>query len=143
MSTGIPEATTVPHTSGGTDIVFISKWVNEGFPPWHEILTAHDVSRLTRRHRWELCILTLIRRFPKQRRFRGRKIGWLRSDILDWIDGGFGVPKTPDVKRSRRRPLQDSRQGCLPLASASSWMPPRGCTTHSAGSAADAMGGRS
>jgi predicted DNA-binding transcriptional regulator AlpA len=143
MSTGIPEATTAAYTSGGTDIVFISKWVNEGFPPWHEILTARDLACLTRRHRWELCALTLIRRFPKQRRFRGRKIGWLRSDVLDWMDGGIGVRRAPDVKPCRRRILKDSRQGCLPLDSASSWAPPRSCARLSVGSAADAMGRRS
>jgi len=33
------------------DRVTLSKWVNERFPPWEQLLTAHDVARLTRRRR--------------------------------------------------------------------------------------------
>src|SRR5579859_4404375 len=34
--------------------VSISKWVNEAYPPWDEILSTHDVARLTRCPRWPL-----------------------------------------------------------------------------------------
>jgi predicted DNA-binding transcriptional regulator AlpA len=63
----------------------LSKWVNEKLPPWTELLTAHEVVRLTRRHRWILSALTLLGRFPKQERFRGRAIGWKRHDVERWL----------------------------------------------------------
>lgn len=68
-----------------TNNVSLSKWVNEPFPPWNDILTAHEVARLTRRHRWILSTLMLVGRFPKKQRFRGRRIGWLRADVVGWL----------------------------------------------------------
>lgn len=65
--------------------VSLSKWVNEKFPSLNEILSAHEVARLTRRHRWVLAALTLLGRFPKQQRFRGRAIGWRRGDLDLWL----------------------------------------------------------
>ena len=62
--------------------VFLSKWVNEKYPPWADLLTAHELARLTRRHRWLLSALALIGRFPKKQRFHGRAIAWLRSDVV-------------------------------------------------------------
>jgi predicted DNA-binding transcriptional regulator AlpA len=69
----------------------LSKWVNEKFPPWTELLTAHEVARLTRRHRWMVSALTLLGRFPKQERFRGRGIGWNRHDVERWLRSESGV----------------------------------------------------
>ena len=34
--------------------VVLSPWVNEPLPAWEELLSAHDVARLTRRPRWVL-----------------------------------------------------------------------------------------
>ena len=65
--------------------VSLSPYVNERFPNWEELLTARDVARLTRRPRWVLLGLSFLRRFPRQHRFRGREIGWLRSDVLRWL----------------------------------------------------------
>jgi len=62
--------------------VTISRWVNEPLPAWDQFLTAHDVARLTHRPSSLLRSMALLRRFPKKRRFRGRRIGWLRSDRL-------------------------------------------------------------
>ena len=70
------------------DRVTLSKWVNERFPPWEQLLSAHDVARLTRRPRWVLLGLTLLGRFPRKHCFHGRRIGWLRDDVLDWIGKG-------------------------------------------------------
>src|SRR6185437_14844209 len=70
---------------GRAQRVSLSKWVNEKFPSFQELLTAHDVARLTRRHRWALTTLTLFGRFPRRKRFHGRRIGWLRSDVLEWL----------------------------------------------------------
>lgn len=65
--------------------VSLSKWVNEKLPPITELLSAHEVARLTRRHRWFLSALTLFGRFPKQERFRGRAIGWHRREVEGWL----------------------------------------------------------
>src|ERR1700738_411169 len=65
--------------------VTLSRWVNERFPPWEQLLSAHDVARLTRRPRWVLLSMMVLRRFPPKRRFHGRCIGWLRSDVLNWL----------------------------------------------------------
>ena len=66
--------------------VFLSKRVNEPFPPLNLLLSAHDVARLTRRHRWLLFALTAVGRFPKQQRFRGHAIGWHRQDLAHWLE---------------------------------------------------------
>src|SRR5689334_3594598 len=65
--------------------VSLSKWVNEKSPAWNEILSAHDVARLTRRHRWVVHTLTFLGRFPKRQRFHGRAIGWGKHDVLRWL----------------------------------------------------------
>jgi hypothetical protein len=64
--------------------VTLSPWVNERFPPWEQLLSAHDVARLTRRPPWLLASLTLLGCFPRKCRYRGRGIGWLRADVLRW-----------------------------------------------------------
>ena len=66
--------------------VLLSKRVNEPFPPLNLILSAHDVARLTRRHRWLLFALTAVGRFPKQQRCRGHAIGWHRHDLARWLE---------------------------------------------------------
>ncbi len=65
--------------------VSLSKWVNEKLPAWHEILSAHEVARLTRRNRCVLIALTLLGRFPRPQRLHGRRIGWLRREVEQWI----------------------------------------------------------
>jgi predicted DNA-binding transcriptional regulator AlpA len=65
--------------------IALSPWVNEQFPAWEELLTAHDVARLTRRPRWLLKTLALLGRFPHKRRYHGRGIGWLRTDVAHWL----------------------------------------------------------
>ena len=74
--------------AASSDRVTLSKWVNERFPPWEQLLSAHDVARLTRRPRWVLLGLMLFGRFPTKQCFHGRRIGWLRDDVLDWIGKG-------------------------------------------------------
>src|ERR1700728_5122757 len=65
--------------------VVLSPWINERFPAWEQLLSAHDVARLSRRPRWLLPGLMLLGRFPRTRRYHGRDIGWLRSDIVHWL----------------------------------------------------------
>jgi hypothetical protein len=70
--------------------VSISKWVNEALPPWSEMLSSHDVARLTRRHRWILSALSLMRCFPRKRYFHGRPVGWHRRDVARWLERHHG-----------------------------------------------------
>jgi len=97
--------------------VALSRWVNEPPPVWQDILSAHDVARLTRRPTWILCGLTLLGRFPNKCQYRGRQIGWLRSDVLAWMTRELTLERADQVREiparrcARRRPLQP----CLPL----------------------------
>ncbi len=71
--------------------VTLPPWVNEPPPPFSELISAHDVARLTRRSRWTLSSLMLLGLFPKRRRYLGRPIGWLRADVLEWLSQGMSV----------------------------------------------------
>jgi predicted DNA-binding transcriptional regulator AlpA len=102
-------------TLGATspDNVVLSRWVNERYPDWEQLLSAHDVARLTRRPRWLLLGMMLIGRFPQKRRYHGRGIGWLRSDIVHWLAKDlptFHYTRPARVLRSR-----GSFQIALPL----------------------------
>jgi predicted DNA-binding transcriptional regulator AlpA len=82
LKSGSAKVPAVPKNS-----LSISKWVNEMYPPWAEILSAHHVARLTRRHRWVLNALEVLGRFPRKLHFQGRPIGWHRCDVARWLDG--------------------------------------------------------
>src|SRR6266404_6638762 len=94
--------------------VSLSPYVNEPLPNWEELLSAHDVARLTRRPRWVVLGLTLLGRFPRKHRYHGRNIGWMRSDVLTWLSRDLRVLgcQTPPAFNAR---LHHSRQGLLPL----------------------------
>lgn len=102
--------------SDGPSVV-LSRWINERCPPLIEILSAHDVARLTRRPCWLLFGLSLIGRFPRKMRYRGRPVGWCRTEVLEWMTRDLKiVPEIPErhfVRRHRVR--QHPRQVCLPL----------------------------
>jgi predicted DNA-binding transcriptional regulator AlpA len=104
--------------------VSLSPFVNEQFPNWEELLSAHDVARLTRRPRWMVMSLALLGRFPRKRRFHGRGIGWLRSDVIHWLAKDLRTTQcsaTPvAVSRSRV-----ARQKMLPLEQPHSSRPDR------------------
>jgi hypothetical protein len=99
--------------------VVISPWVNEPYPPLHKLLSSHDVARLTRRPSWLIASLSLIGRFPQQITSRGRRTGWLRSEVLDWMARELAVATQPSPKPAARARTR-SRQPCLPLESANS-----------------------
>ena len=46
--------------------VTLSRWVNERPLAWHDILSAHDVARLTRRPNWILYGLALVQQISKK-----------------------------------------------------------------------------
>lgn len=97
--------------------VTISPWVNEPLPDIRGILCSRDLARLTRRPRWELFGLTLIGKFPRKKRYRGRPIGWCRTEVLEWMTRELTV--TADeyerLNAPRRCAQRQPRQTCLPL----------------------------
>jgi predicted DNA-binding transcriptional regulator AlpA len=96
-------------TAAAKPLVSVSRWVNEKIPAWDEILTSRDVARLTRRRRWQLSALTWIGRFPRRQRFHGRRLGWLRSDVVNWLAKELKAQIRPHgAEVQQRLPLQDS-----------------------------------
>jgi predicted DNA-binding transcriptional regulator AlpA len=92
----------------------LPRWVNEPLPDLRAILTANEISRLTRRPRWLLLGLAAIGRFPKQRTHCGKPVGWHRADVLDWLTQNIAIE--PDRPRTtRRRNHTRPSQICLPL----------------------------
>lgn len=123
MEVKAPVPDPCPKPKAGKTSVAISRWINERYPPLHDLLSAHDVARLTRRPRWVLAALCLIGRFPKKLKFRGRAIGWWRSDVLTWLARDFPVTSDHAVANrsgARRSPRQISlplkRIGGVPVA---------------------------
>jgi predicted DNA-binding transcriptional regulator AlpA len=96
--------------------IVLSRWVNEPYPPLTELLSAHDVARLTRRPRWLIAGLVLIGRFPRKARFRGRAFGWWRADVLDWMAKDLALEHR-HMTSSRPSLRRQPRQTCLPLES--------------------------
>jgi hypothetical protein len=104
---------TRPATIAPAASTAISKWVNEPLPSLNHILTAHDTERLTRRPCWLLVGLSLIGQFPKKMRFRGKAIGWRRSEVLEWMSQERAPKQTARPSR-RHRMRQATRQACQP-----------------------------
>jgi predicted DNA-binding transcriptional regulator AlpA len=95
--------------------VILSPWVNEPLPSFQELLSAHDVARLTRRPKFVISGLVLLRRFPKKRRFRGHQIGWLRAEVLDWMTRDLAIDDRHGEPVTRRCAKVTPQQPCLPL----------------------------
>src|SRR5712671_878704 len=97
--------------------VTISPWVNEPLPNIQGILCSRDLARLTRRPRWVLCGLSLIAKFPRRKRYRGRVVGWCRSEVLEWMTREPSVESKAQERLNapRRCTRRNSRQACLPL----------------------------
>jgi predicted DNA-binding transcriptional regulator AlpA len=107
-----------------TKHVSLSPWVNERFPGWDQLLSSHDIARLTRRPRWVLLGMMVLGRFPRKRRFHGRRIGWLRSDVLGWMTSDIS-PAACETRGRPRAVYFNGRQMCLPLKRSPA------CLTHS------------
>ena len=88
----------------------VSRWIQERYPPLHELLCTHDVARLTRRLRWVIAGLCLIGKFSKKLKLKGRAISCRRSDVVAWLAQNFGFTrhhgkaKRSRARRRRRRP---------------------------------------
>jgi predicted DNA-binding transcriptional regulator AlpA len=113
--------------------VYLPRWVNEPLPDLRAILSAGEISRLTRRPRWLLLGLAVLGRFPKQRTHCGKPLGWHRADVLDWLTQNMRIePEHPaDIRRCQSA---HPRQACLPLENSSTRSPVRiSHRRHSAG----------
>jgi len=125
-----------PGVSSSSECVRLSKWINEPYPPWAEILTAHDVARLARRHRWMLAALATVGRFPRKRRFRGRAVGWHQRDVESWLarhrSASTERRKAATSLRSAKRRTSPAIEAYIPMASAE----PRGIALRIAGALA-------
>ena len=98
------ESSTVqPARPATSHRVSLSPYVNEQLPKWEELVSSHDVARLTRRPRWVVLSLALLGRFPRKRRYHGRSIGWLRSDVIDWLAKDLQVLSCRSTRDLRRR----------------------------------------
>jgi predicted DNA-binding transcriptional regulator AlpA len=123
MSTNSPRNSIDAGSRFDRQAVSISRWVNEPYPNWDRILTAHDVARLIRRPPWMLSTMAAVGQFPRKQQFRGKKIGWLRADILEWMARTGRSPiATTSVKAysPRRRQANPPDQQTLPLKHPSS-----------------------
>lgn len=108
------------NESGATSVtrtkcdVELPRWVNEPLLDVHEILSGHEISRLTRRPRRLLLGLAAIGQFPKRRTHGGKPVGWHRADVLDWLTQHMTME--PDCQTTERTCRQSRpRQACLPL----------------------------
>ena len=92
----------------------LPRWVNEPLPDLRALLSASEISRLTRRPRWLLLGLAVLGRFPKQRTHCGKPGGSHRADVPVWLTQNMTVDgaraSEPRTCRSAR-----PRQACLPL----------------------------
>jgi prophage regulatory protein len=52
-----------------------------------QILGTHDIEQITGKHRCTIYRWIQDKRFPRKHSFRGREIGWRRSDIEQWLAG--------------------------------------------------------
>lgn len=113
-----PAAPTIIRTSQD---LRLPRWVNEPLPDLRALLSASEISRLTRRPRWLLLGLAILGRFPKQRTHCGKPVGWHRADVLDWLTQNIAIDDECKVGAQTCRSARP-HQGCLPLET--------GATTH-------------
>lgn len=61
--------------------------------PIDQVLSTRDIVKITGRHR--ITIYRWIRAgiFPKKHEAHGHKVGWLRSDVEQWLRGGTRGPE--------------------------------------------------
>lgn len=104
--------------------VYLPRWVNEPLPDLRAILSASEISRLTRRPPWLLLSLAVFGRFPKRRTHCGKPVGWHRADVLDWLTQNMTIESDHRVKARHCRPARPS-QACLPLEIAVTRRPAR------------------
>lgn len=95
----------------------LPRWVNEPLPDLRALLSASEISRLTRRPRWLLLGLAVLGRFPKQRTHCGKPVGWHRTDVLDWLTQNMTTDADSNTESGRCQHARP-RQACLPFETA-------------------------
>ena len=111
-----PVAPTIIRTSQD---LRLPRWVNEPLPDLRALLSASEISRLTRRPRWLLLGLAAIGRFPKQRTHCGKPVGWHRADVLDWLTKDVTIEADQPLGHGSRRHARP-QQACFPFDTARS-----------------------
>lgn len=112
-------STVAPTTIRASPELRLPRWVNEPLPDLRALLSASEISRLTRRPRWLLLGLAVLGRFPKQRTHCGKPVGWHRADVLDWLTQNMTM-EADQRPRSGRCRHASPRQACLPFDTARS-----------------------
>lgn len=107
-------STVAPTTIRASPELRLPRWVNEPLPDLRALLSASEISRLTRRPRWLLLGLAVLGRFPKQRTHCGKPVGWHRADVLDWLTQNIAIEDGHDSEPRTCRSARP-RQACLPL----------------------------
>lgn len=106
-----------PTTIRAPQDLRLPRWVNEPLPDLRALLSASEISRLTRRPRWLLLGLAVLGRFPKQRTHCGKPVGWHRADVLDWLTQNMTIDADSNPGSGRCRHARP-RQACLPFETA-------------------------
>ena len=82
-----PAAPTIIRTSQD---LRLPRWVNKLLPDLRALLSASEISHLTRRPRWLLLGLAVLGRFPKQRTHCGKAVN-VAMDVGATSLAGFGT----------------------------------------------------
>jgi len=90
---------------------------NDRIAALDQILTTRDVVAIVGHHRCTLFRWMSAGQFPYKHSFRGRKVGWLRSDIEEWLAG--------DTMDSRPHPNGATKRVAALVSAA-----PSGLSTH-------------
>ena len=94
LSLPIDEAELPPKLARKRRIAAILSRPREVTPaPIDQVLSTRDIVKITGRHR--ITIYRWIRAgiFPKNHEAHGHKVGWLRSDVEQWLRGGTQGPE--------------------------------------------------
>jgi prophage regulatory protein len=96
LSLPIDEAELPPKLARKRRIAAILSRSHEVAPapaPIDQVLSTRDIVKITGRHR--ITIYRWIRAgiFPKKHEAHGHKVGWLRSDVEQWLRGGTQGPE--------------------------------------------------
>lgn len=110
----IDDSSVAPKITRASHDLRLPRWVNEPLPDLRALLSASEISRLTRRPRWLLLGLAAIGRFPKRRTHCGRPIGWHRADVVAWLTHNMEVDPGPTREERGCRHIRP-HQRCLPL----------------------------
>lgn len=88
----LPAATTQRRPRKPPTVDLVNHRRLERLPGIDQVLSTHDVERITGRHRCTIYRWVCAGTFPGKRAGRGK--GWLRSDVERWLNAG-GSDESP------------------------------------------------